>query len=229
MVYYNDRTGETLYMSPTIATVETRDYLENGASQWNPLEISLFGLDSDEESPLDKTLRNAYPGIDPVLSEDGALMGYLSDGNDPDVTKTRAAVSFRDSSGKYQKGIAIDDEENSGYGDSQLDLAGTSSFAVAAWTRQTQDIGLEAGDAISETQQAAMMNAADIMVSVYNGSDWSTMQVTSDNVPDLAPAVATNGKQAIVAWRSVASTNTDQLTRFDSEDSILYKTYDGEK
>ena len=72
-----------------------------------------------------------------------------------------------------------------------------------------------------------MMNAADIMVSVYNGSDWSTMQVTSDNVPDLAPAVATNGKQAIVAWRSVASTNTDQLTRFDSEDSILYKTYDG--
>ena len=67
------------------------------------------------------------------------------------------------------------------------------------------------------------------MVSVYNGGKWSTTQVTSDNVPDLAPAVATNSKQAIVAWRSVASTNTDQLTRFDSEDSILYKTYDGEK
>ena len=225
MVYYNDRTGETLYMSPTIATVETRDYLENGASKWNPLKISLFSLD-DSDDTLDTALSNAYPGIAPVLSEDGALMGYLSDEDSEDITATRAAVSFL-KDGKYQKGNPINGEENTGYGDSQLDLAGTSSFAVAAWTRQTQDIGLEAGDAISETQQAAMMNAADIMVSVYNGSDWSTMQVTSDNVPDLAPAVATNGKQAIVAWRSVASTNTDQLTRFDSEDSILYKTYDG--
>ena len=227
MVYYNDRTGETLYMSPTIATVETRDYLENGASKWNPLKISLFSLD-DSDDTLDTALSNAYPGIAPVLSEDGALMGYLSDEDSEDITATRAAVSFL-KDGKYQKGNPINGEENTGYGDSQLDLAGTSSFAVAAWTRQTQDIGLEAGDAISETQQAAMMNAADIMVSVYNGGKWSTTQVTSDNVPDLAPAVATNSKQAIVAWRSVASTNTDQLTRFDSEDSILYKTYDGEK
>lgn len=233
-IYYDARTGQTLYASPTVAAMESRDYLSEGSRRWNPLRISLFGLDAT--AAVDTTLTNAYPDMDPLVTEDGQIMVYLDDdpdnkGADVPVTDTRAAFSVW-SGNQFGAGSSIDDRgigEGTGYGDSQLAVSGTKSFAVAAWTRLTTDPGVAAGATMTAAQQAEMMNSTDVMAAVYDGTIWTTtlLSDSSATAPDLAPAVAAANGKAIVAWRSVASTNLEEsLTRFDAEDSILYRTYE---
>ena len=160
-------------------------------------------------------------------------MVYLSDTGSEDVERTRVYFSTRDAGGAYAEGKAIDDAFS--YGDSQLSLAGTGGFAVAAWTRQTESVGKSGGESVTNEDQMVMLNSADIYAAAYDGDRWNTTALTSNATPDLAPVAATNGRQAIVAWRAVATSGEPTgedgaysgVTNFDERDTILYRVYNG--
>lgn len=140
-----------------------------------------------------------------------------------------------------------DDDNFEGYGDSDVDIAGVlktdltqnaNATAAAAWVRQSAQIPeKDAGAEITAEEQNLLMNSSEIMVSVWKKAQgaekgsWTTTRLTENATPDLAPAVAVNGKgKAIVFWRSVYSAGPDgELMDFSSQDQIMYSYYDGTK
>ena len=76
------------------------------------------------------------------------------------------------------------------------------------------------------------MNSTEIVVSVYNGSTWTSTRLTNDGTPDLAPATAVGGDgKAIVFWRSVytpdpGTQGSNNLLNFTTRDCIMYSCYD---
>jgi len=217
--------GQQMYSLNLAPTMEDRSYLEHKDfdRQWGEGQISLFAL--DETSALDSLQTDAYPYANPVVTNDGQLVGYLSDQDSTDVTMTRAAYGVM-TEGAYENLGPIDSGE--GCGDSQLAMAGTKEFAAAAWTRQTVDIQKEANELLSVADQMMMMSGTEVCAAIYDGTTWTTAQLSQNSAPDLAPVVATNGSRVLVAWRSVsASGEGNAITNFDQKDSIVYKIYDG--
>ncbi len=214
----------TLNLAPTL---ESRDYLKEG-SFWNDGSISTFALDA--ASALQNLQYNSYPYANPVVTDDGAIVVYLSDMNSTDVEDTRASFAVRNVNGMYDAGTAIDD---AGFGDSQVTVAGSGRFAAAAWTRQMADINKDAGAVLTTEDQMIMMNSSEIYAAVYNGSRWATTRLTDNGSADLAPVVAANGSRAMVAWRAVESSGEKtedgfaDVANFDEKDTILYRIYDG--
>ncbi|MGN1350136.1 MAG: S-layer homology domain-containing protein, partial [Anaerovoracaceae bacterium] len=193
----------------------------------------------DSESALKNLQYNSYPYANPVVSDDGKLVVYLSDMDSTEVEKTRAAFATRNGN-SYQMGkdgtlTAINDN---GYGDSQLSLSGREDFAVAAWARQTAGIHKDSGAAVTDQDQMIMLNSTEVCASVYTGGSWTTTQLSENASPDLAPVTAANGRsgddaRAIVAWRAVSASgksvgeNSAQgVTSFDEKDTIVYRIYD---
>lgn len=226
--------GASMLSLDLAPTVESRDYLEDEDfyRQWGDGGFSLLSLDS--ENALKSIEYGSYPYADPVVSDDGALVAYLSDMDSSDAEETRASFATKRGN-SYAEGQAIDNSENSGYGDSSVELAGTGSFAIATWTRQMSSVGKDSGAVLTTDDQMVMMNSTETMAAIYDGSSWKTTQLSSNSSADLAPVVATNGKsgsdaRAIVFWRSVASSAKDgDVTDFDERDCIVYRTYDGSK
>lgn len=76
------------------------------------------------------------------------------------------------------------------------------------------------------------MNNTEIVVSVYNGSTWTSTRLTNDGTPDLAPATAVGGDgKAIVFWRNVytpdsGTQGSNNLLNFTTRDCIMYSCYD---
>lgn len=75
------------------------------------------------------------------------------------------------------------------------------------------------------------MNSTEIVVSVYDGTTWTSTRLTNDGTPDLAPATAVGGDgKAIVFWRSVYTpdpgTQGSNLLNFTTRDCIMYSCYD---
>ncbi|MBE5056856.1 S-layer homology domain-containing protein [Pseudoflavonifractor sp. DSM 107456] len=188
---------------------------------------------SEAESTIrTEVIGNAYPQAAPVLSDDGAWMFYLDDmGNGSDATVVRVKAASQSGEGYDARAAkALSDE---GYGDSGLKAAGSGEYAVAVWSRITErPATTEPGSSVTGDVQAGMMNSSEIMVAVRNGSGWNVSYltgnrdesgaVTSDGMADLAPVVATNGERILVAWRQVASSQTDAITTFDTKDYIMY-------
>lgn len=80
-------------------------------------------------------------------------------------------------------------------------------------------------------EQNLLMNSTEIVVSVYNGTTWTSTRLTNDGTPDLAPATAVGGDgKAIVFWRSVYTpdpgTQGSNLLNFTTRDCIMYSCYD---
>ena len=112
-------------------------------------------------------------------------------------------------------------------------MSGTGSFAAAAWVRMGTDLpGKNAGDAVTLEEQNLLMNSTEIVVSVYNGSTWTSTRLTNDGTPDLAPATAVGGDgKAIVFWRNVytpdpGTQGSNNLLNFTTRDCIMYSCYD---
>lgn len=229
------------------ATLQSRDYLEQYARTWGNTQarMSLFSL--DEENGVKNLQTNANPASFPELSDDGQVLVYVSDGNSDSIYKSRAHYSILDADGSYGDSEAFPDDGNfSGFGDSDVDIAGVlktdlnqnaNATAAAAWVRQGAEIpGKDAGDEITAEEQNLLMNSSEIMVSVWskqygsNTGSWTTTRLTENATPDLAPAVAVNGKgKAIVFWRSVYSAAPESgLMDFSSQDQIMYRYYDGD-
>ncbi|MEG1578511.1 MAG: hypothetical protein RR336_07080, partial [Oscillospiraceae bacterium] len=219
-------TGEGQMLALNLApTVESRDYLDEGGRFWGP-GISLFSLDA--KSALEKLESNTYPYANPVLSDDGALVAYLSDVGNTDSADTRATYGVLDGTSYEKKGVISE----GGYGDSQLALSGNQSFAAAAWTRQSVNLNKDSGAVVTDADQMMVTNGTEVYASVYNGSTWATTALSTNSSPDLAPVVATNGQsgtdaRAIVAWRSVAASGNQTgedagqmagVTTFDQKD-----------
>lgn len=230
------------------ATLQSRDYLEQYARTWGNTQarMSLFSL--DEKNGVKNLQTNANPASFPELSDDGKVLAYISDGNSDSIYKSRAHYSLLNADGSYGTSEAFPDAGNfSGFGDSDVDIAGVlktdltqnaNATAAAAWVRQSAQIPeKDAGAEITAEEQNLLMNSSEIMVSVWKKAQgaekgsWTTTRLTENATPDLAPAVAVNGKgKAIVFWRSVYSAGPDgELMDFSSQDQIMYSYYDGTK
>lgn len=228
------------------ATLQSRDYLEQYARTWGNTQarMSLFSL--DEKNGVESLQTNANPASFPELSDDGKVLAYISDGDSDSIYDSRAHYSILDADGSYGTPVAFPDAGNfSGFGDSDVDIAGVlktdytggNATAAAAWVRQSAKIPeKDAGAEITAEEQNLLMNSSEIMVSVwskrqgyYDNGSWTTTRLTTNATPDLAPAVAVNGKgNAIVFWRSVYSADPEGgLMDFSSQDQIMYSYYDG--
>ena len=215
------------------ATLQSRDYLEQYARTWGQPQqrMMLFSLNSP--SGLENIQTNANPTSYPQLSDDGKVLVYINDGNSSSIYDSRAHFSTLNGS-VYSTSSKIDDPTGfSGYGDTSVSLSGTGSFAAAAWVRMGTDLpGKNAGDAVTLEEQNLLMNSTEIVVSVYNGTTWTSTRLTNDGTPDLAPATAVGGDgKAIVFWRSVytpdpGTQGSNNLLNFTTRDCIMYRCYD---
>lgn len=228
------------------ATLQSRDYLEQYARTWGNTQarMSLFSL--DEKNGVKNLQTNANPASFPELSDDGQVLAYISDGNSDSIYDSRAHYSLLNDDGSYGTSQEFPDGGFSGYGDSDVDIAGVlktdytggNATAAAAWVRQSAQIPeKDAGAEITAEEQNLLMNSSEIMVSVWkknygaNNGNWETTRLTENATPDLAPAVAVNGEgKVIVFWRSVYSADPEGgLMDFSSQDQIMYSYYDGTK
>ena len=215
------------------ATLKSRDYLEQYARTWGQPQqrMMLFSLNST--SGLENIQTNANPTSYPQLSDDGKVLVYINDGNSSSIYDSRAHFSTLNGS-VYSTSSKIDDPTGfSGYGDTSVSLSGTGSFAAAAWVRMGTDLpGKNAGDAVTLEEQNLLMNSTEIVVSVYNGTTWTSTRLTNDGTPDLAPATAVGGDgKAIVFWRNVytpdpGTQGSNNLLNFTTRDCIMYSCYD---
>ena len=215
------------------ATLQSRDYLEQYARTWGQPQqrMMLFSLDST--SGLENIQTNANPTSYPQLSDDGKVLAYINDGNSSSIYDSRAHFSTLNG-GVYTLSSEIDaSTEFPGYGDTSVSLSGTGSFAAAAWVRMGTDLpGKNAGDSVTLEEQNLLMNSTEIVVSVYDGTTWTSTRLTNDGMPDLAPATAVGGDgKAIVFWRSVytpdpGTQDSNNLLNFTTRDCIMYRCYD---
>ena len=215
------------------ATLQSRDYLEQYARTWGQPQqrMMLFSLNST--SGLENIQTNANPTSYPQLSDDGKVLAYINDGNSSSIYDSRAHFSTLNGSG-YSVSSKIDNPTGfSGYGDTSVSLSGTDSFAAAAWVRMGTDLpGKNAGDPVTLEEQNLLMNSTEIVVSVYNGTTWTSTRLTNDGTPDLAPVTAVGGDgKAIVFWRSVytpdpGTQGSNNLLNFTTRDCIMYRCYD---
>ena len=215
------------------ATLQSRDYLEQYARTWGQPQqrMMLFSLNST--SGLENIQTNANPTSYPQLSDDGKVLAYINDGNSSSIYDSRAHFSTLNG-GVYTPSSEIDaPTEFPGYGDTSVSLSGTGSFAAAAWVRMGTDLpGKNAGDPVTLEEQNLLMNSTEIVVSVYNGTTWTSTRLTNDGTPDLAPATAVGGNdKAIVFWRSVytpdpGTQGSNNLLNFTTRDCIMYSCYD---
>ncbi len=215
------------------ATLQSRDYLEQYARTWGQPQqrMMLFSLNSP--SGLENIQTNANPTSYPQLSDDGKVLTYINDGNSSSIYDSRAHFSTLNG-GVYTPSSEIDAPTGfPGYGDTSVSLSGTGSFAAAAWVRMGTDLpGKNAGDVVTLEEQNLLMNSTEIVVSVYNGSTWTSTRLTNDGTPDLAPATAVGGDgKAIVFWRNVytpdpGTQGSNNLLNFTTRDCIMYSCYD---
>lgn len=252
--------GQQMVALNAAPTLEDRSYLtdENFYRQWGDRRIVTFSLDPtsglESVSPVET---GTYPYANPMVSDDGALVVYLTDQENTDTEKTRAAFAVRNDRGSYDKGTSGEGTttdkniiSDAGFGDSQLSLSGTKDFAVAAWARQSKgvaDLGSRDTDpngnfVLTDADQALMLNSTEAYAAVWDGANWSTVRLSDNTTPDLAPVAASatdaeGNKHAVVFWRSALSSgktvnndgaNYTDLTNFDQRDAILYSVYDSE-
>lgn len=209
------------------ATLQSRDYLEAFARSWGSAQsrIALFSLDTP--SALQSLQTNANPDSYPELSDDGQIFAYISDSKSQSIYESRAHYSVL-TNGSYAASNPISDPADfTGFGDSNVDIAGDTSFAAAAFVRLASDLpGKDEGDTVSVEEQNLLMNGAEIVASVYNGTSWTSTRLTANGTPDLAPVVASNGEDsAVVFWRSVYNANPNNPLDFQTKDTIYYSCY----
>ena len=213
--------------------IENRDYLQN--SSYTPKMTMLRGVS-------DGTLKRfAYPYANPVLTDDGGLMLYISDNNNAESPESVVCYAVKSEDGytmndENGKDFRVDTSEDNILADSGLVVSGTSQRAFAAWVKQMDSPEKEMKDKVTYDDLGIMLNATEIYGSSYNGTKWETVRLTDNSVGDMSPTVASSDNKAIVAWRSLSATampenkeeNTQDLSAmFNAENSINYRIFDG--
>lgn len=207
------------------ATLESRDYLTQAQRSWNNFtDVAAYSLDEVNGAPV-ALQTNAYPYANPELTTDGQMFVYLSDEGSEDVAQTTASFAVYNGAGYDDKGAMDEGNTLGGFGDSNLSVAGDSQFAAAVWVQQKNQLSKDAGDTLTAAEQALLVNAAEVVVSLYEDGHWTSRRLTDNATPDLAPVVATNGQDVFVAWRSVVITDENNVTDFSGSEQILAVRY----
>lgn len=204
---------------------EDFSYLQSGVDRtWSSTSLSAAKLGAVQGNEVTVIQSNANPFSNPVLSDDGSVMVYLSDNNGEGDDAVHVAYALNNGSGFTDKGIMCSE----GAGDSGNVVAGTSDFAVAAWTSLGEVADKDAGSVLSDEDTMIMLEGSEVYASVFAGGKWSTVKLTDNNTADIAPVVAVNGNRAMIAWRNVATSNLHgDISDFNTRDTILCKTFDG--
>lgn len=224
---YASATGQTLQRFSAGTRLESRDYLTEYERIWaEAVGAELFALDPVNQAPT-ALQTNAYPYANPIIANDGSMFVYLSDNNSTSVWDTTANFATKNSSTDLFEDKGKIDTSVAGFGDSMLSFDGNSSFGIAAWVRLSNNLEKDAGDEVTTSEQFIITNSTEIMASIYKNNTWTSTKITNNAMPDLAPTVATNGSKAIVAWRSVYSSDSQNPLNFNGQDYILYKIFDG--
>lgn len=218
------------------AGLEDRSYLSLYERVWgNKVKASMgalsaYGISSasgiSTASGMADIQINSYPYANPVVTGDGAILAFMSDSGSTDLNETRASWAMANDSGGYgSPGAFMQEPAEKAYADNNIKIDGTKEFAVAAWEQQRVQIVMDGS--LSNEDLSAMINSSEIMVSVFNGSTWTTTSLTDNMVSDMAPVVAAKGGRAIVAWRSVAGNDMpgNPMAYDSADDSILYRVY----
>ena len=207
--------------------LQSREYLKNGVeTHFGETTASVNGM---RRAPAKYNRRqllitNAYPYSSPMLTDDGEMLVMLSDMESSNVEDVSLVYSMR-SDDIYTIPRVIEkkaDSEFPGYGDYTFDLDGTSEFAAVTWLRQSASLGLKAGAEITAEQQYALLNGNEVMVSLWNGEEWTTKRLTNNGIREDKPIVAVSGDSAIVLWKQI---QTGEEIGVTANDAILYKIY----
>ncbi|MBR4319236.1 MAG: hypothetical protein IKP69_04195, partial [Oscillospiraceae bacterium] len=177
---------------------------------------------------------NAYPYSNPVLTDDGNVMLYLSDNNNPKKPESVVCYAVKTENGYELKG-AIDTSTDNILADTDVVASGSDNQYFAAWVKQMDSPEKEMKDAVTYDDLGMMLNATEIYGSVYNGTEWTTQPLTDNTVADMSPTIASSGNNAIVAWRSLSATSMpeegkeqDLTAMFNAENNINYRIYDSQ-
>ncbi len=195
---------------------EDRAYLSN-ERQWNMPMVRGLVL---EGTKIMQT--NAYPYSEPLMTTDGEMMVYISDMNSTGLNDSAICFSLK-SGGTFLEGEEIDSSE---YADLDAVVDGTTKGAAVAWTRVIIDDEYIAGGDVTANDVKKMTAGTEIMASIYDGTGFSTIRLTDNSTPDMSPAVASDGRRAIVAWRSLYAGDIDNPLGFDGRDNIMYRVFD---
>ncbi|MDR0945784.1 MAG: InlB B-repeat-containing protein [Bifidobacteriaceae bacterium] len=224
---YEQATGATPgqeQSSLSAGQLESRDYLTTANRSWTTAAgAATRTLKDVGTAGLSQIEANAYPNAGPQLLSDGSGFFYLDDQGSADVSKTRVAYSAANGTG-WTPGVVVSD---AGQGDSQLSVAGDADLSAAAWVRQSVDPASDIASSDSLESIADMTASAEVDVAVRTaGGAWTTTQLSSNSIGDVAPVVATAGGKVLVAWRQVATSAQGSQLDFDTLDRIVYRVYD---
>ena len=207
--------------------LEGRDYLEQYNRSWgNTARRSMMLLLQDTKD----IQTNSYPYSNPVVTNDGGIMVYMSDSDSADLNETRASWAVSTGIGEYQDMGAIQEVQGEAYADNNLTIDGDSDFVAAAWEQQSIKINTEGS--LTEQDISAMINSSEIVAGIYDGNAWETTALTDNMVSDMAPVTAARQDRAVVTWRSLAGSGFDgegadnPLVYDNVNDSILFKVYE---
>nr|WP_297934266.1 Ig-like domain-containing protein [uncultured Lachnoclostridium sp.] len=196
---YNDDGSIMVFLSDSDST-ELEDTLASYATAENGIYVNKHGIDPVTYVTDQLDNETGEPGadgeLDPIYDEDGKVIN------------------------KYRT------TKRTGYGDTNLTVAGTSKFSVAAWVRSQNEVKNDANKQASYEDLSMMMNGSEIYASVWTGSKWSTVRLTENTSPDISPAVASSDRYAVVTWRNVQSSNTENPVDFNVCDNVYARVYD---
>ena len=213
-------------------TIENRNYLKMAP------RISLMNAKNapmrESADGMIELQSNAYPYANPVLTDDGSLMLYLSDNNNPDAPESVVCYTVKDENGNYVDMGRVDTSEGNILADTDVVVSGTHDNAFAAWVKQMDSPEKEMNDKTTYDDLGMMLNANEIYGGSYVNGEWRTEQLTDNTVGDMSPTIASSGNKAIVAWRSLSATEMpeedseqDITAMFNAENSINYRIFDG--
>lgn len=200
-------------------TVESRDYL----TQAQPRMMMLRRADP---SLIES---NAYPYSQPLLSDDGTMLVYMSDGRSTDLADTGPAYMVKGTSGWSAGSAAISKTDGTGasYNAASLSYDGGSDSGAAVWVRQSANIQKAAGEAVTEDEQIHIISSSEIMLSTWDGTAWTTHNVTANTAPDYAPQVTVANNKATVVWRQAsADAALDIVSGKAVKDKLMMRVYD---
>lgn len=213
--------GDYLVLEPVSedAAIEDRSYLDEYDRWWYSPIRRAFSADD-----ITILQYNAYPNSNPVMTDDGMIMAYISDMDSKDINDTAVYYSRKGAGGVYEPGTQINASD---YADTDVVIDGTGDKAAAAWTRIMTNLDKGAGEEAESEDLHTIMSSTEIMASTYNGTGFTTTRLTNNNAPDISPVVAANGNKAIVAWRSLYASDRENPLDFDGRDNIMYSIFDG--
>lgn len=212
--------------------LQSREYLKNDRETYfGEGSTETYGARRSPKAPdaINQFMclyRSAYPYIAPVLTDDAEMIVFLDDFSSIELRDVSPSYSLY-KNGAYQKPIKVQDKKNSdfpGYGDYAFDLDGMYSFAALTWLRQSASLGLKEGTELTREQQYALLSGSEVMASIWNGAEWTTVRLTDNAIREDSPTVAASDDSAIVVWKQI---QTGEEIGETVNDALLYKLYKG--